>query len=156
MKVFCDKVQHREKRPTRHHTHTHIISVMVSGICHFICLCKIPGLNSGRMVAPIPIRIIFGLYAMVFSGALLAGGIGLITGPRHWIRRLCKWNLWITGIFFALLAGTLLLFTLSAALRGEIESAPALLFINLLCFPLLLVFLLLLAVWFWRVSPPKG
>lgn len=98
----------------------------------------------------------FDLYLMVFLGALATGVIGVIAGPRQWSRRLCKWNLWTTGIFLVLLAGTLLLFTLASALRGEIEIASVLLFVNLLCFPLLLVLVVLLAVWFWRISPPKA
>lgn len=107
------------------------------------------------MAYPIPIRIMFALYMVVFLSALIAVVIGLISGPRHWSRRLCRWNLWATGIFLALLIGTLLLFTLASVLRGEVEVASVLLFVNLLCFPLLLVFLILLTVWFWRLTPPK-
>lgn len=93
---------------------------------------------------------------MVLLGAGIAGVVGLIIGPRPWAQRLCKWNLWITGIFFLLLVGTLLIFTVAGTLRGEIETGYVLLFINLLCFPLLCALVGLLAVWFWRVSPPKS
>lgn len=108
------------------------------------------------MTAPIPMRIIFGLYGMVFLGAGAAAVIGLITGPRHWAQRLCKWTLWTTGIFLLLLTGTLLIFALAGTLRGEVETGWILLFINLLCFPLFCAFFGLLAVWIWRVSPPRN
>ena len=93
---------------------------------------------------------------MVFLGAVVTGTLGLILGPRRWIQRLCKWILWITGGFLLLLTGALLSFTVAGAQRGEIETGAVLLFVNLLCFPLLCAFLGLLAVCVWRVCPSKG
>lgn len=93
---------------------------------------------------------------MVLLGAGLAGAIGLFAGPQRWAQRLCRWALWVTGLFFLLLAGILLVFALAGAWRGETETGAVLLFINFLCFPLLCAFLGLLAVCVWRVSRSKG
>lgn len=105
------------------------------------------------MADRIPIVVGAGLYAMIFLSALVAGVIGLVAGPRHWTQRLCKWNLWTTGIFLTLLAGILICFVLAGACRAELAIAPVLLFAFLLCSPLLIAFFGLLTVWLCRVSP---
>jgi len=105
------------------------------------------------MGAHIPFVLSFGLYAMVFLSALVAGVIGLIAGPRHWTQRLLKWNLWVAGTFLALMAGILLCFALAGILHAKVATAPVLLFIFLLCSPLLIVLFGLLTIWLFRVSP---
>lgn len=104
------------------------------------------------MWAPLSFHIFFAIYGVFVLGDVAATVLGLIAGPRPWIRRQCKWTLWISGIFLLLLAGTLLVFTLAATLRGDIETAPLFFFIIILCFPLLCAFLGLLAVWFCCMS----
>ena len=99
-----------------------------------------------------PIVFGFGLYALILLCAVAAAVIGLFVGPRPWAQRLCKWTLWLTGTFLALLAAALLCFALAGVFRAEVTATPILLFAFLLCSPLLIVFLGLLTIWLGRVS----
>jgi len=105
------------------------------------------------MADRIPFVFGFGVYALVFLNAFGAGVIGLIAGPRRWTQRLCKWNLWATGVFLALLAGSLLCFALTGMYHAAVNPKAILLLVFVLCSPLLLIFLGLILVWFCRVAP---
>jgi hypothetical protein len=108
------------------------------------------------MAVQLPFVIGFGLYAIILLSALAAGILGWVAGPRPWTQRFCKWTLWSTGIFLALLSVALLGFAVAGVCHAAVNPKSVLLLVFELCSPLLLVFLGLVMVWLCRVSPAAG
>jgi hypothetical protein len=99
-----------------------------------------------------PFLLGFGLYAVIFLNAAVAAALGLVAGPRPWVQRFCRWTLWITGSFLALLGATLLAFAVAGIAHADVSPKSILLLVFLLCSPLLIAFLVLLTICLARVS----
>ncbi len=86
---------------------------------------------------------------------LLVAVVGLIAGPRHWVRRVCAITCQFTGLF---LLATLAVIAYGVVATGWSEEGQLgfAIYFFAVFLPLLGAFIALLAIYRWRLrSPPR-